>query len=278
MSEKLIFLQAQTNTLTTALQALYAVLLPVIEDAKRSQAHRSASYETFMKDADQAQFVAEVITNVTVGNAMYAAHPPYSNGNPTLVCAKHGMFNLIMPDGSKRDALERCLESNLAASYLYPTPFIMLCPVVFQLRASPPNDGCPSMNRRTNHYFRKKVDDDRAGSSITLTHTTLLLHEIVHYYLYAQPEYVALKPEALNINAAWKLTAEQALRNAENYVYYVYTTAANCTEWPTLGGEDGRGELLDTTDTLNGHGELGTPTEEVLAVKDVSIDLPETAR
>ncbi|KAL8675989.1 MAG: hypothetical protein Q9186_007447 [Xanthomendoza sp. 1 TL-2023] len=265
----------EVNTLTTALQALYRLLLPVIEDANSSQAHRTASYETFMKDPNQAQSVAQLITNVTIGNAMYPPQRPWSEGNPTFLCVKPGMLQLKDPDGSSQDAHDGCQNDNKAATYVNPTPYIILCPVIFRrLPPSPPTNGCPRMSRRFNRYIRRKMEGDRTGSRITLTHTTLLFHEIVHYYLCSQPGYLALEPEALDINDAWRLPPDQALRNAENYVYYAYTTAAKCTEWPNL--RDDR-ELLEVTDDPDDGQGSETPIEDVLVVKDVSIQLPESS-
>ncbi|KAL8788711.1 MAG: hypothetical protein Q9213_001525 [Squamulea squamosa] len=258
----------QSNILTNALNALYSSLLPVIEDAKNSQAQPSSAYKTFIKNPDRAQFVADLITNVTIGNAMYPPIPPLSNGGPTFICVTWGMFPLTQSNGRKFDAYRSCLETQFTAAYLYPSPWIIVCPVFWRLRPSPPRNACPKLSSRTNSYIRrKKVDYDRAGSSITQNHIWILMEEIVHFYLFAQPGYVMLDPEVLDINSAWMLTAEKALRNAVNHVYYAaskfypptpdrmgcgtkFKTKAyvavsmDCTKWPRLAEDDGR-DLLE---------------------------------
>ena len=213
----------QGSLIATLLQTLYSTLLPVIQDATGSASHPSAAYRNFFKDSSHAEFVAKVITNITVGNALYPANPPLSNGNPTFACVTQGALTLHMPDGTIEDAYDNCINNRLGAAYIYPTPTIVLCPIFFNIPPYPPADACPKVTRRTNHFVRKPEDDNIAGSSIWQNQMWILFHEVVHYYLYAQPGYVALKPEAYNINRAWKLSAEEALRNSENYVFYAYS-------------------------------------------------------
>lgn len=213
----------QSRLLATLLRTLYGRLKPVIKDAENSASHRSAAYETFLKDSSRARFVAELITNVTIGNAVYPASPPFSKGNPTFACATPGVFPLHMPDGAVVDAYTDCINTGFVASYNYPTPFIMLCPMFFQLEPYPPADACPTVTRRTNHFVRKPEDEDIAGSSIRQNQMWILFHEVVHYYLYAQPGYVMLRPEVYSINKAWKLSAADAWRNSANYEYYAYS-------------------------------------------------------
>ena len=214
----------QGDLIGTLLRTFKDTLLPVIHDAKGSKSHRSTAYEFFLKDSSQAQFVADLITNATIGNAQYPAEPPFSAGNPTFLCATPGPIRLVAPDGTVRDAYDRCLE-RVIASYLDPTPWIIVCPLFFRLRSHPPNDACPTVNRHGAHFNRKPVDDNIAGSSIWQTKMWVLFHELVHYYLYAQPGYVALEAgeEVYSINKAWKLSPAAALKNAENYVYYAYS-------------------------------------------------------
>ena len=213
----------QGRLLATLLQTLYGTLQPVIRDANHSASHRSAAYETFLKDSSRAKFVSKLITNITIGNAVWPASPPYSNGNPTFACATPGAFNLRISDGDVVDAYTNCIEKRFSASYNYPTPWIMLCPVFFQLQPYPPADACPIATRRTNHFIRKPEDDNIVGSSIVQNQMWILFHEVVHYYLYSQPGYEMLRPEVYNINKAWKLSAADAWRNAGNYAYYAYS-------------------------------------------------------
>lgn len=266
----------QGQAVTTALQTLWRTLLPVVPDAKGSGSHRTAAYETFIKDSSRAEIVADIITNITIGTALHAPTPPWSDGSPTFVCVKPKLLKLNLPDGTKVDAYDNCIAEGHGASYLHPTPFILLCPVFWQLPASPPADICPVMNRRTNHYVRKPIDDDIAGSSIWQNHVWIVFHEIVHYYLYAYPGYVEIRPEVYNINQCWKLAAADAWRNSENHVYFAATTAAKCTQWPTLpenerelleGGDVGPADPADDVDVSDAAAEdvMEVTSAELLA-------------
>ena len=221
----------QGTLIATLLQKLYSTLLSVIQDAKGSASHPSAAYRNFFKDPSQAAYVAKIITEITVGNAMYPANPPFSKGNPTFACVTQGAISLHMPDGTIQDAYDNCINNRLGAAYIYPTPTIVLCPVFFSFPAYPPADACPRVTRRTNHFVRKPEDDNIAGSSIWQNQMWILFHEVVHYYLYAQPGYVPLKPEAYNINRAWKLGAGEAVRNSENFVFYAYSECVDAMRW-----------------------------------------------
>ena len=154
---------------------------------------------------------------------MWPADPPNTNGSPTFACVTPGLLDLRYEDGNIVDAHTYCIDNPLGAYYNYPTPWIVLCPVFFQLQPYPPADACPTLTRRTNHFVRKPEDDNIAGSSILQNQIWMMFHEVVHYYLYAQPGYEMLKPEVYNINKAWKLSAADAWRNSANYEFYAYS-------------------------------------------------------
>ncbi|KAL9595984.1 MAG: hypothetical protein Q9219_006107 [cf. Caloplaca sp. 3 TL-2023] len=234
----------QGQAVAVALQTLWRKLRPVIQDAESSRSHRTAAYETFIKASGRAQFVAELITNVTIGNARVDPVPPFSNGSPTFVCVKPNTLNITFSDGTTQDAYDNCHTTNFGASYLYPTPYITLCPVFWRIPAAPPDDLCPIMNRRTNYYRRKKIDDNITGSSVWQNHVWATFHEILHYYLYNTPGYVMLRPEVYSINRAWKLSSKDAWRNSQNIVFFAATSAARCSQWPILPQNER--ELLET--------------------------------
>ncbi|KAL8836238.1 MAG: hypothetical protein Q9170_002982 [Blastenia crenularia] len=265
---------SQSNTLSTILPALHDALLPSIQDAQTSESHPSAAYEIFFKDPSNAHFVADVIRNITLGTAMYPPKP-HTNGNPTFICPKKGEMRLRMPDGQIDDAYTKCITANpaLAASYIYPGPWIILCPLFFEhLEPFPPDDSCPVVSRGPNRFIRKvPADVTTAGSSVWQNQMWILFHEIVHYYLYAQPGYVVLKPEVYNINEAWALNAGDALRNSENYVYYAATVLAKCSDWPAL--RDNEHELIDIDPDLTDSIDHGSDTAAGNAVEVADVDI-----
>ncbi|KAL8690466.1 MAG: hypothetical protein Q9218_004089 [Villophora microphyllina] len=112
----------------------------------------------------------------------------------------------------------------------------------------PPTDSsrCPSLGRLGLNRFARRSGEDSTHTGATVTHSQMWIHfhELVHYYLFAQPEYKFLSPEVYNINAAWGLNPADSLRNADNFVYYTATINAQCTDWPDSARENGR-ELLE---------------------------------
>ena len=216
----------QGSQIGTLLQTLRGKLLPVIQDAKGSGSHRTTAYEFFMKDSSRAQFVADLITNITIGNALVTAEPPFSEGNPTFVCVTKGAIPIEL-DGTTQDAYAYCTAKKkpaeeIIATYFNPTPWIILCPVFFQLPSYPPIDACPTINSRSNRFNGKH--GSIAGLSIVFNQMWVLFNQIVQYYQGAQPGYVKLKGgEVHDINKAYRLSPADALRNAQNYVYYAYS-------------------------------------------------------
>ena len=154
-------------------------------------------------------------------------HPPtlsFTNGNPTFICMKPGRsFHYIM-SGKVMDAAVACADPNHSiAFYLHPTPFIVLCNTFFTGTMGPQTpvaNNCPTVNHAINKFRKKTTDLNVAGLSLIHNQMWAMLEEIVHYYLFAQPSITSLKPEAYDINEAWRLSATQAMSNAVNYAYY----------------------------------------------------------
>ncbi|KAL8672267.1 MAG: hypothetical protein Q9168_003268 [Polycauliona sp. 1 TL-2023] len=237
----------ENNSLITVLPALLKALQSGLKDAQTSRSHPSGAYEIFFKDPKNAQFVADVIQNITTGIPIY---PPASNtnGSPTFICPKKGNMEVRMKDGTGGetvgDAYTQCIESDppLAARYLGPTPWIILCPTFFEQPQFPPpgSESCPAIDRGTNRFARKQgIDKMTAGSSVWQNQMWILFHEIVHYYHRAQPDNVRI-PEAYNINEAWALSATDSIWNSENLVYYAATIEAKCRAWPALSRDNER--------------------------------------
>ncbi|KAI4087190.1 MAG: hypothetical protein LQ339_008945 [Xanthoria mediterranea] len=221
-----------TQSLTKVLTTLLDALNPALKDAQTSHSHPTGAYEIFFKGPQNAAFVATVIQNITTGPAMY---PPgaHTTGSPTFICPKKGDMNVRSPDGRVGDAYTQCIESSTAARYLGPTPGSSSAP------SSSPNRPSPRAI---------------AARPVWQNQMWIFFHEMVHYYLYAQPGYVNFLPEVYNINHAWALSAKDSLRNSENFVFYAATVYANCTDWPVLLRDNER-ELMaadrDDADVLD---------------------------
>ncbi|KAI4205833.1 MAG: hypothetical protein LQ350_000018 [Teloschistes chrysophthalmus] len=236
----------QVRLIQTLLPALYDALQAAIHDADTSHSHPSAAYSVFFKDTKNAQFVSNLLRDITLGTAKWAPSAN-SNGSPTFICPGPGQLVLYDDDGTRKDAYQYCRDSDPphAGTYVFPSSWILLCPTFFQQPAFPDNgDSCPSISRVRNRFARKMEDLDFAGSSIVHNQMWILFHELVHYYLFAEPDYKLLQPEVYNINGAWRLNPADSIRNSQNFVYYAVTVNAKCTDWPDYAHENDR-ELLE---------------------------------
>ncbi|KAL8724407.1 MAG: hypothetical protein Q9181_006838, partial [Wetmoreana brouardii] len=216
----------QVRSLQTLLPALYNALQSGIRDADTSRTHPSAAYSVFFKDKNNAQLVSNLMRDVTRGTAKRSPSPN-SNGSPTFICPGPGDLALHNDDGTVRDAYQVCRDSNplLSGTYVFPSSWIILCPTFFQQPMFPPTDSgrCPIVRRGpigSNRFALRNEDHSHTGSSVVHNQMWILFHEIVHYYLFAQPDYKFLDPEVYNINAAWGLNPAESVRNSGNFVYY----------------------------------------------------------
>lgn len=131
---------------------------------------------------------------------------------------------MTMADGSVVDAVKKCSDPKtpIAAS-LNPLPFILLCPEFFTGVAGPQtplSNSYLTVNHAINRFRKRPNDYKVAGQSVIHSQMWIILEEIVHYYLHAQPSITSLKPEVYDINKAGRLSTTGALGNAVSYAYY----------------------------------------------------------
>lgn len=215
----------QFNTL---LNALWNALLPIIADAEQSQSHPSVAYRTFFKDKANAPFVAQLLRNVTIGNAMYPPMPPDSSGSPTLIYVDENTPPVKFESPSKptKDAHAICMageSEGVAAFVATRLPYIIICPDFFNSRpALPSSKSCPRITSQGTAFQRnKRLEPDYAGQRMMESQIWILLEEIVHYYLdFHWPTVQGPEPEVRDINRAWGLDAALSLGNAQSYAYY----------------------------------------------------------
>ena len=200
-------------TLDVTLKGLYLALLPIIEDTKLS--NPSPAFKAFFKDASNAPFVSEVLTNVTTGVARHPNNPPFTNGSPTFFCpTAAGQFQANLK-GGQIDLYIHCLQTETSvAFYLNPLPYIVLCSKFWTspYARSPPSNNCLSVNTYINKFRGN-------GETLYAFNMWILLEEIVHYYLTASSK-TSLKQEVYDVNKAFRLSADKAVANAVSYSYY----------------------------------------------------------
>ena len=212
----------------TLLDTLWSMITPIIPDAEQSQSHPSAAYKTFFKDKANAPFVAQLLRNVTIGNAMYPPNPPGSSGHPTLIYVDENTPSVVFEqeNGTATDAYELCktAASHGAVAFVATRlPYIIICPDFFNsYPALPISKSCPRVTRRGTAFQRDRIwEPNYAGERMTYGQVWILLEEIVHYYLDShwltvqEPE-----SEVRDINQVWELDAALSLGNAQTYVYY----------------------------------------------------------
>lgn len=212
--------------LGTLLNAIRGAIPPIIVDAEQSQSHPSAAYRTFFKDKANALFVAQLLRNVSIGNAMYPPMPPDSSGSPTLIYVDENTLSVQFASPNRLDAYAICMaEENEGAAAFVATslPYIIICPDFFNSHpVSSLSVSCPRITRDgTAFQHNKRREPKYAGQRMVDSQVWILLEEIVHYYLNSQrPPVQGPKPEIRDINKAWGLNAALSLGNAQSYAYY----------------------------------------------------------
>lgn len=220
------------GNLARVINQLIQDLPPIIQDAKNSQIKPSAAYSVFFKKSRNAPFISQLLTNVTTGAIMRPPVVPFTKGGPTFLCPRPGQtFEMQLPYGVI-DAAEYCAGRDTpVAGCLQGTPYIMLCSKFFSGVAgpqTPPVGVCPRVNHAINKFRRSPTDDNNVGDTIIHNQMWILLEEIVHYYLFNQPNLKETIPEVYDINKAWHLSAKKSKRNAASYGYYAGSKSSPC--------------------------------------------------
>lgn len=204
-----------TSLVINLLNKLYAVLLPVIQDAKSPDP--SPAYKAFFKNSTYAPFVSALFTNITTGVPLTPPAPYSFNGAATLLCVT-GPEQFIYDYYGPVDAYTYCLANPTTTSYYPgfdpPKQYIVVCPSFFtsNIVSVPPPNNCLTVIRYINRFVGN-------GQSFWLYKVWLLLEMITHYYLYASTGLLGITNIA-DANKCLGLPAEQSSLNANNYVYY----------------------------------------------------------
>ncbi|CAD6588410.1 MAG: hypothetical protein ASARMPRED_003555 [Alectoria sarmentosa] len=173
--------KSNINNIVTLLNTLKHVLQPVITDLGSSTS--SDAYTTFFKDIANAFYVREVLTNLTKGVSV-PPEPGTRSWTPILICVDGRDQVTFSEDGRQVDAYSRCRTLGQApAMALLTTPYIVICPVFFTHPAIPIQSAasCLTVDPHRNRF----AQDGKSLIKYQLWH---LLHELVHYYVYATKE------------------------------------------------------------------------------------------
>ena len=194
----------------------------VIADAHYGTA--SPAYGTFFKSSIYDIFVSEILTNITTGAAiakLKTSRVPVP-ASPVLTCItgpNQVIDNVTGDTSNPLDLWDGCAGGKGWAFYLSGTNSIFLCPrffTVFQDSPTLPGMGpeilCPTVSGGQFEGF---------GGFLAETQVYIVLHELLHFYLGNSPPPATNSYTEVNeINAAFNLSAVEAISNAQSYVFY----------------------------------------------------------
>ena len=232
--------KSNNNKLATLLSTLSNTLQPVITDLGSSIS--SDAYTTFFKDIAHAPYVRDVFYNITTGVSV-PPEPGAQSSTPVFICVDGRDQVSYRENGKRVDVYTRCRAlGEVPAIALLKSPYIVICPFFFTLPSIPAQSTSTCLT--VDSYRTRFVQNGKSLVKYQLWH---VLHELVHYYVYAT---VQDHMDIYNINACLALKAKNAVLNAQSYVYYAaskyiglafraFAVAASCVL------ADGRWQMSD---------------------------------
>lgn len=203
--------KSNDNNIATLLKSLRNILQPVMTDLDSSSS--SNAYTTFFKDIAYAPYVRTILTNIQIG-ASVASEPGRISSTPILFCVDGPDQVTFEQDNNEVDAYTRCQSYlGVPAMILLPTPFIVICPVFFTHAPIPVQStaSCYTVNPHRNQFVQN-------GKSLIKFQIWHIMHELVHYYVYATTQQDL---DVYGINDCLALPARRAVLNPNSYTYYV---------------------------------------------------------
>ena len=202
--------KSKNQNITFLLNSLRTVLRPVITDLGSSPA--SDAYATFFKDVSYASYVRDIFTNITIG-ASVPPEPHLGSFSPNIICID-GRDQVAWDQNNKRvDAYDRCAAGiEVGAIALLKTPYILICPKFFNHPALPVKSTTSCYALDSNRKWFLDI-----GISLTKYQIWLLIHELVHYYVWTTKQQHL---DVYNINRCLLLPGSSAVMNPQSYVYY----------------------------------------------------------
>ena len=173
----------------------------------------SAAYITFFKDLSYAPYVRTILTNALTGTAVQPGVPGIPPASPQAVCVKSPGQLEILRGKTKLDMYLECIKNSSVRSYsLTGDSLIVICPSFFDVPKVPPPDdsNCLSVSGFLNRFLGP-------GRQLIDYQVYVLLHVIVHYYIYAASQ---TRFDHYDINTCFHLGALESSQNAQNYAFY----------------------------------------------------------
>ena len=202
---------SNNNNIHTLLNTLPNVLWPIVTDLDSSTL--SDAYMTFFKNVAYAPYVRDVVSNITRA-APVAPEPGAPPTLPIFYCV-NGRDQITFREKNRGvDAYTRCRSYTEApAMALLGSSYIVLCPAFFNHLSIPAasNASCYTINSTSNKF----VQDGKSLVKYRLWH---LMHEMIHYYVYASTQNNA---DVYGINACLAMPGSKAIMNPQSYTYYV---------------------------------------------------------
>ena len=191
--------------------ALRGALKPALHDLESNRS--SAAYTTFFKDIAYAPYVRKIFSEIS-GAVAVSPDPGGPAWTPTFVCID-GLGQTTWGQGRKTiDAYHYCqADRTTPAAVLLPRPFTIICPVFFEDLAlpAPTKTSCLSIDPKHPHLFAQD------GGSLCVYQVWYLLHEMVHYYVWASKQDSS---DFYFVNQCAQLSGREAILNAQSYIYY----------------------------------------------------------
>lgn len=213
-----------TSLVVNLLSRLYSSLLPVIQDANSNTP--SPAYNAFFKNPSYAPFVSALFSNVTTGVPLTPPAAYSFNGAVAFICVTAPEQFTYSSIGGRQDAYNECLANPAVFSNYIgfdpPKQYIVLCPSFFtsNVVTVPPPNTCLTVNTYINRF--RGNGQDFWGYKMWI-----MLVMITHYYLYTSKRITTITNIA-DANKCFRLSAEQSILNANNYVYYA--ASKSCLE------------------------------------------------
>ncbi|KAI4178483.1 MAG: hypothetical protein L6R41_008366 [Letrouitia leprolyta] len=251
---------AKAFQLSEILKNLIQSLIPVLNELKgmgtASTPNASPAYRIFFKDVRNSAYIRNLLTRGVRGEPVCSPATPAQSwqlvspqGNPIiLVITERGQMASDTGSGIL-DMFDLCAKYRLSTGWtLYqaanPNPFIILCPFFFEAQPpyvkgdnppapmnGEPAPNCLSILYRTNNFRKVTGLDQYAGEELSQYRQWILLHLLVE--LYRTSDGRKSHAAVIDVNAAWKLNAIQALDNGYNYVYYAASESTFSTQLDT---------------------------------------------
>ncbi len=210
------------------INTLFATLRPVLDDV--SQQTSSDTFNAFFKSITFAPIVHDILSNIIRGAPIapgpHAIHGAPKNHfgppvTPQLVCVTdYKQITWSLEEGGQGgrqgDAYSTCQQSPVNSFGVFGSKYlknsIVLCPAFFDYVA------LPSLSKAAcvpvDPHFNRFRD---SGKRLVNYQLWVLLHELVHVYVYARSGSLT---ELSTANDCVSLAAGSAVNNAQNYVFY----------------------------------------------------------